>query len=54
MSRDEIHQNENVAESLIDQAAQQQEPDISEDEIIDAVAANVLERFRPAFEKLAK
>lgn len=54
MMREDIYLNENEIQNSAKQAEQQQALDISEDKIIDAVATNILERFRLAFEELAK
>ncbi len=56
MKKDDLHQNENEAEIPENPVSMQQTlPEgMTEDELIDIVAARVLERYRAAFEELAK
>ncbi len=56
MKKDKLHQNENVKQTVESRTSAQQEllEGMTEDERIDMVAAQVLERYRAALEELAK
>lgn len=56
MKEDDLHTNGDETQFPVNQDLEQQNPveQMTEDELIDAVAARVLEKYRAAFEELAK